>query len=154
VCPFCRLQAGVHDECNQPGDVVAVTDHAYARVAPKWWPRNPGSVLVISRAHVENLYDLTPEDNGAVWDLVRRVAIAVRQTYACDGTSVRQHNEPAGDQDLWHVHAHVFARHAGDDLYRRHDEARWVDAQQRAMYASRLRAALDLPTTFAAPRPT
>jgi histidine triad (HIT) family protein len=118
------------------------------RIAPKWWPGNQGSVLVITREHVENLYALSPEDNHAVWDLVRKLAIAVRSTYACEGTSVRQHNEPAGDQDLWHLHVHVFPRHQGDNLYRRHGDARWVDAAERAEYATRLRRVLGMPTTF------
>jgi histidine triad (HIT) family protein len=100
-CPFCRLQAGIHDERNQPGDVVAVTERAFARVSPRWWSANPGALLVIPRRHVENLYDLPDEDGHAVWDLTRLVAKAVRATYGCDGTSIRQHNEPAGGQDVW-----------------------------------------------------
>ena len=28
-CPFCRLQEGLHNEHNQPADVVAVTDLAW-----------------------------------------------------------------------------------------------------------------------------
>jgi histidine triad (HIT) family protein len=36
-CPFCALQRGVFDERNQAADVVAVTELAYARIAPKWW---------------------------------------------------------------------------------------------------------------------
>ncbi|WP_277212901.1 HIT family protein [Isoptericola croceus] len=147
-CPFCLEQRGYSDEWSQPSDIVAVTDRAYARVAPKWWPGNPGSALVIARAHVENLYALSPEDNHAVWDLVQQLAIAVRSTYTCEGTSIRQHNEPAGDQDLWHLHVHVFPRHHGDDLYLRHRDARWVEASERAEYATRLRRALGMPTTF------
>ena len=147
-CPFCRLQRGEYDERNQPTDVIAVTDGAYARVAPKWWPDNPGSLLVIPRRHTENLYSIAPEDNGAVWDLVREVAIAIRETYDCEGTSVRQHNEPAGDQDVWHLHVHVFPRREGDDLYGRHREAHWAAPAERAAYAERLRARLGLPHTF------
>ncbi|MDC5697950.1 hypothetical protein OO014_11830 [Intrasporangium calvum] len=45
LCPFCGIQRGEYDERNQPTDVVAVTDRAYARIAPKWWPGNPGAAL-------------------------------------------------------------------------------------------------------------
>lgn len=147
-CPFCRLQRGEHDPRNQPSDIVAVTERAFARIAPKWWPGNPGGVLVIPRAHTENLYSIAPEDNRAVWDLVREVAIAIRETYDCEGTSVRQHNEPAGDQDVWHLHVHVFPRHRDDALYERHREARWVSPEERAPFAERLRARLGLPHVF------
>lgn len=147
-CPFCRLQQGEFDERNHAGDVVAVTELAYARIAPKWWPGNPGAVLVIPRAHVENLYALSAPDGQAVWDLTQRVAVGIRSAYDCDGTSIRQHNEPAGNQDVWHLHVHVFPRHASDELYPRHREARWVDSDERAPYAEKLRAALGLPVTF------
>ncbi|MEU2202583.1 HIT family protein [Isoptericola sp. NPDC019482] len=145
ACPFCRFQRGVHDEWNQPSDVVAVTERAFARVAPKWWPANPGGVLVIPRPHVENLYALSAEDGREVWDLTQRVAEGIRTSYDCAGTSVRQHNEPAGDQDLWHLHVHVFPRHADDRLYQRHAEARWAPPAEREPYAEKLRAVLRLP---------
>lgn len=143
------LQRGSFDDRNLPSDVVAVTERAFACIAPKWWPGNPGSVLVIPRAHVENIYALSPADGHAVWDLVQRVATGVRVSYDCEGTSVRQHNEPAGDQDVWHLHVHVFARYSDDLLYRRHDRSDWVGPAARKPYASKLRAALGLPFEFA-----
>nr|WP_279672611.1 HIT domain-containing protein [Flexivirga meconopsidis] len=127
---------------NAASDLVVRRDLAFARVAPKWWARNDGGVLVIPNDHVENLYELPPEAGHAVWDLARDVAIAMRETYGCQGVSLRQHNEPAGDQDVWHLHVHVLPRYAGDDLYARHRESRWADAAERAVYSERLRAAL------------
>ncbi|MFD6177622.1 MULTISPECIES: HIT family protein [unclassified Isoptericola] len=145
ACPFCGIQRGLVDEWNQPSDVVAVTERAFARIAPKWWPDNPGGVLVIPRVHVENLYALTPEDGAAVWELTQRVAEAMRTSYDCPGTSIRQHNEPAGDQDVWHLHVHVLPRHPDDRLYQRHDDARWAPPAERVPYAAALREALGLP---------
>lgn len=147
-CPFCRIQEGVHDVHNQPGDVVAVTDLAYARVSPKWWPDNPGAALVIPRGHHENLYDIPAGAGHAVWDLTRQVAIAMRGSYDCTGISTRQHNEPDGNQDVWHLHVHVFPRHEDDRLYQRHHDTRWATPEEREPYAARLAAALDLPRTF------
>lgn len=147
-CPFCQLQDGVVDEHNQPSDVVAVTDRAYARIAPKWWPENPGSVLVMPRAHVENIYALSSTDGHALWDLVQQVAVGMRAAYSCEGISIRQHNEPAGDQDVWHLHVHVLPRQSGDLLYQRHQESRWVEPAERQLYALKLRHALDHPHTF------
>ncbi|KNX37529.1 HIT family protein [Luteipulveratus halotolerans] len=142
-CPFCRLLRGEHGANNAESDIVARGERAFARVAPKWWPANPGAVLVIPVKHVENLYDIEPADGHAVWDLTRRVATAMRSAYGCDGTSTRQHNEPAGNQDVWHLHVHVFPRWTDDRLYQRHDEAGWYDVGERGAYADRLRVALD-----------
>lgn len=145
-CPFCLLLQGVFDERNQPDDVVGVTGLAYARIAPKWWPANPGGVLVIPRGHHENLYDLPDDVGHEIWDLTRRVAVAMKDAYRCDGVSTRQHNEPAGDQDVWHLHVHVLPRYQGDRLYLRHLDAAYVPAADRAPYAERLRRSLSLPT--------
>ena len=147
-CPFCRLQRGIHSEHNQPEDVVAVTDLAFARIAPRWWPANPGAVLVIPRAHHENLYDLPPEVGHAVWDLTQQVAVAMREAYDCEGVSTRQHNEPAGGQDVWHLHVHVFPRRQDDLLYERNRATRWVSGDERRPYADRLVGALGLPRSF------
>lgn len=149
-CPFCRLQRGIFDERNSPSDIVAVTDRAFARIAPKWWPGNPGAVLVIPCAHVENIYSLAPADGYAVWELTQKVAVALRSAYGCEGTSIRQHNEPAGDQDVWHLHVHVFPRHEDDRLYQRHEESLWVAPSAREPFALRLRAELRMPHTFTA----
>ncbi len=35
-CPFCRLQGDESDDRNRATDVVAVTERAYARIAPRW----------------------------------------------------------------------------------------------------------------------
>lgn len=148
-CPFCRLQVGVFDDRNRLSDVVAVTERAYARIAPKWWPANAGGALVIPRRHVENLYEIGQVDGYAVWDLTQQVAKAMRSSYGCDGVSTRQHNEPAGGQDVWHLHVHVLPRFRNDDLYQRHLEARWVAADDRRLFANTLRTAVQLPTSFA-----
>ena len=142
TCPFCNLLAGVTNANNALDDIVAREELAFARIAPKWWPANPGAALVMPTAHHENLYDLPRDVGHAVWDLTQRVAVAMRETYGCSGTSTRQHNEPDGNQDVWHLHVHVFPRYAGDDLYVRHADTRWVRAEERAPYAALLRSAL------------
>ena len=80
----------------------------------------------------------------AVFDLTRAFAVAMRETYGCSGISTRQHNEPAGNQDVWHHHVHVFPRYLNDQLYTRHDEAAYVSTEERAPYGALLRAHLRL----------
>jgi histidine triad (HIT) family protein len=103
-------------------------------------------VLVVPNGHYENLYDLPSRYGHAISDLAREVAIAVRHTYGCDGTSVRQHNEPVGNQDVWHYHMHVFPRYAGDDLYLTRPERDFAPAEQRSPYADKLRVYFESPT--------
>jgi histidine triad (HIT) family protein len=147
-CPMCRIQQGIENDRNRAADVVAVTPLAFARVSPTWWPGNPGNALVLPRAHHENLYDLPREVGHAVADLVQQVAIAMRSTYDCEGVSTRQHNEPAGGQDVWHLHVHVFPRHEGDRLYQRYADGQEAFPPDRAPYAELLAGALALPRAF------
>jgi len=141
-CPFCRLVRGTETELNRLDDVVWRDEQTMAFIAPKWWPANHGHLLVIPNLHVENLYEIDEELLGAVYSTARRVAIALKRAYRCDGTSTRQHNEPGGTQDVWHLHVHVFPRYFGDRLYERHEEDRWTTPAERAPYAAKLRAAL------------
>ena len=142
-CPFCRVVAGGESKVTSHGDVVLRANGATAFVAPKWWERNHGHVLVVANRHVENVYGIQDDELADVYRAAKRVAEAVRETYGCDGTSMRQHNEPAGNQDVWHFHVHVFPRYEGDDLYRNSLRVRWTTKNERAPYAARLRAYLN-----------
>ena len=88
------------------------------------------------------VYEITEADLAAVYRTAKRLAVAIRKTYGCDGTSMRQHNEAGGGQDVFHFHVHVFPRWTGDRLYERTEDARWTTPEERAPFVARLRAAL------------
>ena len=81
------------------------------------WPRNPGNIIVVPNEHFENIYDLPPHYGSDIQRVARLVALALKAVYACDGVSTRQHNEPAGNQDVWHYHVHVTPRYQDDQFY-------------------------------------
>lgn len=112
-CPFCRIAAG-----HQARRVVHRTDDVMVLVNIKWWPNNPGGLLVVPVEHHENVYELPPALGTPLQRAIRDAALALKSAFGCDGVSTRQHNEPAGNQDVWHHHTHVFPRYHGDDLYR------------------------------------
>jgi histidine triad (HIT) family protein len=140
VCPFCLICAGRFEPpvISRQSDVVARTELAIALVSAHGWPRNPGHVLVMPTRHVENLYDLPTPDGAAVFELSRRLAVAMKRAYNCAGVSTRQHNEPAGGQDVWHYHVHVFPRWPGDAS----TDIRLTPPEEREAYAVKLRATL------------
>lgn len=138
-CSFCSVIAGHYDGYATKDDIVYQNEFATAKIAPKWWVNNPGHVLVIPNKHYENIYDIPENLFAEVYKVVKKVAVAIRETYECDGTSTRQHNEPAGNQDVWHLHVHVFPRYKNDDLYSNHNNKKFVDAAARAPYAKKLR---------------
>lgn len=111
-CPFCRIAGGTF-----PGRVVYRDGTVMVLVNIKWWPNNSGSALVVPVEHHENLYELPPSLGTPLQQAIRDTALAMKSAFGCDGVSTRQHNEPAGNQDVWHYHVHVFPRYTGDDLY-------------------------------------
>lgn len=146
-CPFCRLLRGEESDRNSQQDIVFQNELVTATIAPKWWVNNPGSLLVIPNEHYENIYDIPDDVLAEIYKTVKRVAIAIRKTYDCDGTSTRQHNEPAGGQDVWHFHAHVFPRYEGDKLYQNHDQNQYFDQNERMPYAEKLKKFLENKAT-------
>ena len=143
-CPFCAVAQGLETEAvyTVPGDIVLRTDHVVAFVSSHWWPRNPGHVILIPCRHFENIFDLPNEYGSLILQATRRIALAMKIAFACDGVSTRQHNEPAGNQEVWHFHQHVFPRYAGDDLYLRTRERFLASPSQRRPYAEKLCKAL------------
>lgn len=152
-CPFCRVLRGIDSPYNTQNDIVFRDERTAALIAPKWWPANHGHVLVVPITHVENLYEIGADDLHAVADTTKLLAIALKESYACDGISTRQHNEPGGSQDVWHLHVHVFPRYFGDQLYQRHEEQHWTTPEERAPYAVKLRAVLESGPTWLPAKP-
>lgn len=66
----------------------------------------------------------------------------MKASYSCDGISTRQHNEPAGNQDVWHYHQHIFPRYINDKLYENHEQKQFVTASARKPFAEKLKAQL------------
>lgn len=139
LCPICNLQNNIETEYNKLDDVVFQTDKILTLISPKWWPNNPGHVLIVSKQHYENIYDIPQNVLHEIIAAAQQVAIALKETYGCAGTSMRQHNEPAGNQDMWHFHMHVFPRWDNDNLYLSHNESRFVTPAERLPYATKLR---------------
>jgi hypothetical protein len=42
----------------------------------------------------------------------------MRDTHDCEGVSIRQHNEPAGNQDVWHLPVHLHTPGGEEEFYR------------------------------------
>ncbi len=106
-CIFCRIVAG-----KAPASIVAETADALAFMDIN--QPTPGHVLVIPKAHIENIYGLDEATTAAVFGLTVQVAKAVKAALRPDGLDLIQANERAGQQEVFHFHVHVVARYIGD----------------------------------------
>jgi histidine triad (HIT) family protein len=139
-CPFCKLISGQDDEINRRDHIVYQDENTLAYVSPQWWDNNPGHVLVVPKEHIENLYSISDEQLAAVYKTAKKMAIAIKEAYGCEGTSTRQHNEPAGNQTVFHLHVHVFPRYKNDQLYQNFKNSRWVNDEERMVFVNKLKA--------------
>ena len=133
-CWACRVLAG-----EPVGTIVSQSAGVAILVNP--FPLTAGHVLVVPRRHIENVYALPDEIAGPVLSAASRAARAIKRTYAAEGVTLRQNNEPASDQHLFHFHLHVIPRFRGDSERFAASPVLASRAEQEAV-AERLRAAL------------
>jgi len=139
VCPFCALVANIENEnlLSRRADIVLKRSLITAFIGLRQWPNNLGGVIVIPNEHFENIYDLPAHLAAEIHAVAQAIAIAMKAAFGCDGVSTRQHNEPAGNQDVWHYHLHVTPRYTGDNFYATQGED--MPASQRAQLARQLK---------------
>ncbi|MGQ0486273.1 MAG: HIT family protein [Hyphomicrobiales bacterium] len=80
-------------------------------------PQVDGHVLVLPKAPSRNLLDADPQTFASLMRTVQKVAIAAKAAFAADGVLIKQFNEAAAGQTVFHLHVHVLPRHAGIDLW-------------------------------------
>jgi histidine triad (HIT) family protein len=106
-CVYCRIR---------DGEVAAITvyenDRTLAIMATD--PVNDGHALVLTKAHVESLYDLSPVDCGAVLLTAKFVSIGIRKVLHPEGLTLILASGPAACQAVPHVHMHVIPRWLSD----------------------------------------
>jgi histidine triad (HIT) family protein len=121
-CIVCRIvekaKNGENALTHLSSDVIWRSDTATAFLSLDKWKDNPVDVLVVPNEHFENIYMLPLRVVPEIHRLSRAVALALKTVYQCDGVSIRQNNEPAGNQDVWHYHVHVTPRFLNDGFYR------------------------------------
>ncbi len=108
-CIFCKIVAKqiptavVHEDA----DVLAFMDLGQV---------NPGHVLVATKAHAANLYELDDAQAAAVFRATARVARAVRAAFDPEGLTLFQANGKAALQSVFHFHIHVLPRWQDDGM--------------------------------------
>jgi histidine triad (HIT) family protein len=141
-CPFCLIAQGIEDGkiLSHQADVFYRGANLTALVPSHSWENNPGNAIIIPNSHYENIFDLPDDLLREIAVFSKRLAFAMKAAYGCPGISTRQHNEPAGNQDVWHYHLHVFPRFPDDQLYT--SSRIFTPEDVRSHYAGLLRQAL------------
>lgn len=79
-------------------------------------PQVDGHCLVITKKHARGLLDVEPATLGQLMVTVQKVATAAKSAMAADGVQIRQYNEEAAGQTVFHLHFHIIPMKSGEGL--------------------------------------
>jgi len=146
ICPICITVKGEENKhtITRQTDVFYQDKFITVFIGARSWPNNKGGIIIVPNNHFENIYDIPEKELSHIYIFAKKVAFALKEIYHCDGTSMRQHNEPAGNQDAWHFHVHVMPRYKNDQLYQLNDQKYWSTNEERKPYADKLRTYFSL----------
>ncbi|HEV2820897.1 MAG TPA: HIT family protein [Solirubrobacteraceae bacterium] len=108
-CLFCKIVAG-----EIPATKVDEDERTVAFMDIN--PGTRGHALVVPRNHARDLHDIDPEDLAAVARACQRLAARQRDVLGADGVNLLNSCGEAAWQTVFHFHAHVVPRYAGDGL--------------------------------------
>lgn len=106
-CIFCKILDG-----KIPSTTVYEDDSFKAILDAG--PAARGHVIILPKNHATNLFELPDEDASKIMVVAKKIAIAIKETYHCDGVNVLQNNGEAAGQSVFHLHVHVIPRFKGD----------------------------------------
>ena len=108
-CIFCAIAAG-----EAPATIVAEDERTVAFMDIS--PATEGHLLVIPRAHYEDLLVIDDADLDATMHAARAMARRVKDRLGADGVNLLNSCGGAAWQTVFHFHVHVIPRYDDDPL--------------------------------------
>ena len=106
-CTFCRIIQG-----EASAHVVYEDDRVLAFLDIH--PSAPGHTLIIPKAHVARVEDLSEEDASALFKALHRLVGRIQDAVDATSSTIGVNNGPESGQEVPHVHIHVIPRFRGD----------------------------------------
>lgn len=102
-CPFCLER-----------DTRMIMENKLAYAMFDIFPVSKGHCLVITKRHIPDFFEATPEEIGALFSLAKEAKTVIEEKYKPSGFNIGVNiNETAG-QTVPHVHVHIIPRYKGD----------------------------------------
>jgi diadenosine tetraphosphate (Ap4A) HIT family hydrolase len=102
-CPFCTLPL---ERIIDSNDLALVIRDGY--------PVSPGHALVIPKRHIGSWFEITPEEQSAMLDLLGRAKAVLEEEFKPDGYNIGINDGPTAGQTVPHLHMHLIPRYKGD----------------------------------------
>jgi len=150
TCPICLGVNGVESEGTllKLQDIVYIDETVTAFINSFWINNNPGHVIIVPNEHYENIYDLSEGVSAHIMSIAKKISIAMKKAYGCEGITLLQNNEPAGGQHAFHYHLHIFPRYDHDELHLNMHDKQLADPTKRSEYAEKLRKTMSNGVKF------
>jgi diadenosine tetraphosphate (Ap4A) HIT family hydrolase len=113
-CPFCTLPT---ERIIDSNDLALVIRDGY--------PVSPGHTLVIPKRHIGSWFEITPEEQSAMLDLLGRAKAVLEEEFKPDGYNIGINDGPTAGQTVPHLHMHLIPRYK-DDLEDPRGGVRWI----------------------------
>lgn len=116
-CPFCAV-AETPEKGSMPSNTLA-------HIRLDGFPVSKGHLLIIPNRHAAYWFDLTPDEQQAIMELVEQGKQWLEERYRPDGYNIGMNCGLAAGQTVLHMHCHLIPRYAGDQQDPR-GGVRWV----------------------------
>ncbi|MEQ2525614.1 HIT family protein [Bacillaceae bacterium CLA-AA-H227] len=107
-CIFCKIVKG-----EIPSAKVFENEHVVAFLDISQVTK--GHTLVIPKIHKENVYELTPDIAKNLFEVVPKIANALKATYNPVGLNLLNNNGEEAGQSVFHYHMHLLPRYGEGD---------------------------------------
>jgi len=109
ICTFCAIVAG-----TESADRVYETEEALAFLPLA--PATIGHTLIVSKAHVRDLWHADMRTLTPIMEAVLKVADALKKAFNPDGLNLINSAGAAATQTVFHIHFHLVPRWSGDRI--------------------------------------
>ncbi|WP_026560314.1 HIT family protein [Bacillus sp. J37] len=107
-CIFCKIVNG-----EIPSAKVFENEHVVAFLDISQVTK--GHTLVVPKAHKENIYELTPEIAGKLFEVVPKIANSIKEQFQPIGLNLLNNNGEKAGQSVFHYHMHIIPRYGKGD---------------------------------------
>jgi histidine triad (HIT) family protein len=121
-CIFCKIVSG-----DIPSSVVYEDEDFKAIMDIS--PASRGHIIIVTKKHFENLFELEDEVAGKVLIVARKIATAMKEELGCEGINLLQNNGKAAGQSVFHLHFHLIPRYNDDKLHLNWTPGRYEDGE-------------------------
>ena len=103
-CFFCK--------CLDEKNYELENEYAIARFDD--FPVNKGHLEVITKRHIKDWWETTPEEKLAIFELLDKAKEIVEYKYNPDGYNIGMNLGESAGQTVMHLHVHLIPRYVGD----------------------------------------